>query len=176
MAGVPSGLRPEELEQLRAGLRAMALRALGDPDVADEVAQETLARTVEALREGRVWEGASLGTFARGIARHVIADVFRRRDRIRGLDALPEAAERPPSSDALSLLISAQERERLLQALRQLSAGDREILQLSYFEGLTPADIAERLDEPPVRIRKRKSRALDRLRRAFLDTTGHEST
>jgi len=176
VARVPGGPGPEELEQLRAGLKAMALRALGDPDAADEVAQETLARAVEALRQERVREGWSLGAFVRGIARHVIADAFRTRDRTRALDALSETADRR-AHDALSVLISAQEKERLRQALRRLSAGELEILHLSYMEGLTPAQIAERLDEPPHRIRKRKSRALSRLRRAFLGdtTTGHES-
>lgn len=175
MAGIPGGLEPEALEQLRAGLKAMALRALGDPEAADEVAQETLARAVEALRQQRVRAGASLGAFVRGIARHVIADVFRTRDRTSGPEALPETAD-PLSHDALATLISAQEREQLRGALEQLSAGDLEILHLAYVEGLTPAQIAARLDQPSDRIRKRKSRALNRLREAFLGETptGHE--
>lgn len=177
MARALGELGPEELEQLRAGLRAMALRALGDPHAADDVAQETLARTVEAVRGGRFREGASLGAFVRGIARHVITDVFRNRDRSRGFEALHARAGESPSNDALSVLISAQEKERVRLALTQLSAGDHEILYLSYFEGLTPARIAERLNEPSERVRKRKSRALDRLRRVFLGETetGHES-
>lgn len=50
-----------------------------------------------------------------------------------------------------------------------LPAADRELLRLSYFEGLEPAQIAERMGEVATRVRMRKSRALDRLRRAFLE-------
>lgn len=176
MTGSLSELGPQELAQLRAGLKAMALRALGDPDAAEDVAQETLARAVEAMGRGRFREGESVGAFVRGIARHVIADVFRRRNRAQGLEALRYPASDPPN-DALALVVSAQEKQRLRQVLERLSPGDRDILHLSYFEGLTPAQIAARLDEPPERIRKRKSRALRRLRRAFLaeERTGHDS-
>jgi RNA polymerase sigma factor (sigma-70 family) len=74
-------------------------------------------------------------------------------------------------------LITGEERDRVRQALTQLSATDRDILHLSFFEALTPVEIADRLGEPALRIRKRKSRALRRLRQAFLRgaETGHES-
>jgi len=177
VAGVLSELGPEELAQLQAGLKAMALRALRDADAAEEAAQETLARTVAALRDGRFREGESLGAFVRGIARHVIADVFRARERVRRLDAPQMVQDQSPPPDALSALITEQERERVRAALEQLPAADHEILQLSYFEGLTSAEIALRLGEPADRVRKRKSRALNRLRHAFLGRTpsGHES-
>ena len=176
MAGATSELGPEELERLRARLQVMALLALGDPEAAEEAAQETLTRAVEALRQGRPREGENLGAFVRGIARHVIADMLRARQRTTRLEAVSEAAGAAPG-DALSVLISAEERDRVRRALTQLSAGDREILHLCFFEGLTPAQIAERLDEPAQRIWKRKSRALERLRRALLGKpeTGQES-
>ena len=44
-----------------------------------------------------------------------------------------------------------------------LSATDQEILHLSFFEGLSPAEITDHLNEPAERIRKRKSRARLRL-------------
>ena len=174
MPGATSELGPEGLERLRARLQVIALRALGDPEAAEEAAQETLTRAVEALRQGRPREGGEgehLGAFVRGIARHVIADMLRARQRTIGLEAVTEAAGAAPG-DALSVLISAEEQDRVRRALTQLSAGDQAILHLSFFEGLTPAEIAERLDEPAPRIWKRKSRALERLRRALLGKTG----
>ena len=73
---VPPGGKPEleAVEQLRLGLRIMALRALGDPEAAEEAVQETLVRALEALREGRPRDPEKLGAFVRGIARHVIAE------------------------------------------------------------------------------------------------------
>ena len=97
----------------------------------------------------------------------------------------PQGSRRSPAlpltltltSDPLSLIISKQQREQLRVALADLSATDQEILHLSFFEGLSPAEIADHLNEPAERIRKRKSRALLRLRSAFLGKTetGHES-
>ena len=69
----------EVLERLRLGLQIMALRALRDPDAAEEAVQETLVRALEALRDGRPSNPEKLGAFVRGIARHVIADTHRAR-------------------------------------------------------------------------------------------------
>ena len=177
---VPSAAepQPEAVERLRLGLQIMALRALGDPDAAEEAVQETLVRALEALRDGRPRDPEKLGAFVRAIARHVIADTQRAQRRSAPLDAAPQPARDASPDDPLTALVTTEERDHIRLALTQLSAGDREILQLSFFEGLTPVEIAERLGEPALRIRKRKSRALGRLRRVFLrePATCHEST
>jgi len=167
----------EAVERLRLGLQIMALRALRDPEAAEEAVQETLVRALEALRNGRPRDPEKLGAFVRGIARHVIADIQHARQRSAPLQAMPETEHGTGRDDPLTALITAQERDRVRLALTQLSAGDRDILHLSFFEGLTPVEIAERLGEPALRIRKRKSRALRRLREAFLRGAGpcHES-
>ncbi len=77
MASSTSELGPDELERLRAGLEIMALRSLGDREAAEEAAQETLTRAVEASKQGRIKNPEKLGAFVRGIARHVIADMIR---------------------------------------------------------------------------------------------------
>ncbi len=169
------GVSATELETLRSGLTILALRRLGDPDAAEEVVQETLARALEALRNGRPREPGKLGAFVAGIARHVVADVYRKRGRTVSLDTLPESAHPRATADPLNGLVSASERERLRASLERLSAGDQEILRLSFFDGFTSAEIAARLREPADRIRKRKSRALKRLRVVFGDA-GHTST
>lgn len=174
----PAEPQPEALERLRLGLQIMALRALGDPDAAEEVVQETLVRAWEAMRAGRPDDPEKLGAFVRGIARHVIADTHRTRRRSPSLEAVHPEALGSDRDNPLAALISAEERASVRLALSRLSAGDREILRLSFFEGLTPVAIAERLGEPALRIRKRKSRALGRLRRAFprrQTANGHES-
>jgi RNA polymerase sigma-70 factor (ECF subfamily) len=150
----------------------MALRALGDPDAAEEAVQETLVRALEALRDGRLSDPDKLGPFVRGIARHVIADIHRAHQRSVPLHVVPDGEPASTSDDPLTALITTEERSRVRLALTQLSAGDRQILHMSFFEGLTPAAIAERLGEPALRVRKRKSRALARLRRALLPRGG----
>ena len=170
----PDPLDGETLATLRSGLRLMALRALADADAAEEVAQETLARAVVSLRGATAGEIKNLGAFVHGIARHVIADAQRARHRMVG----PEAIQNAPdirSSDPLSAAVSTEERDRVRAALSRLSAPDQRILLLTFFDGLSPGEVAERLGEPAERVRKRKSRALERLRQAFLGGAGgHE--
>lgn len=168
MVSPSTGPESTVVEQLRSGLQIMALRALGDLEAAEEVVQEALVRALEALRDGRPKDPEKLGAFVRGIARHVIADTRKALGRSIPLEAISEATLNPGGDNPLSALVTAEERGRVRQALSLLSAADRQVLHLSFFNGLTPAEIAERLGEPALRIRKRKSRALRRLRRAFL--------
>jgi RNA polymerase sigma-70 factor (ECF subfamily) len=143
----------------------MALRALGDPDAADEVAQETLARALDVIR--RPEKTANLGAYVAGIARHVIADRFRANGRIVSIDRVESEAVRDEATDVLTTLCSEGELAAVRVALGELSANDRDLLRVCYFEDLTPTEVAERMGVPPERIRQRKLRALQRLRTSF---------
>jgi RNA polymerase sigma-70 factor (ECF subfamily) len=141
----------------------MALYALGDPSTADDVAQEAVTRALARADELR--EPAHTAAFVAGIARHIITDHIRARRRVEiDVDEVEIAQAHP---DALALLMADEERAQLRAALLRLSAGDREVLRLSYEEGLGPAEVGERLSETSTVIRKRKSRALERLRANF---------
>jgi RNA polymerase sigma factor (sigma-70 family) len=159
-------LDADQLELLRSGLYLIALRALRNSAAAEEAAQESLTRAVVALRENRLRDPEKLGAFVRGIARHVIMDALRSSRRVGPSEAVNEAVD--PVPDALEHVVSSDERARLHAALGGLRAIDRELLRLCFFEGLTPDDIARRLGEPAERIRKRKSRALERLRQVLV--------
>lgn len=161
----------ERLEHLRPGLELIALRMLGAVDAAREAVQETLARAVAALANGQPSDPDKLPAFVAGIARHVAVDMLRADRRLVSLDTLPPADHPSNASDVLSALVSTAERTRVRDALSRLATADREVLRLCYFEGLTPAEIAVRFGEPAERVRKRKSRALERLRAAFHDPT-----
>ena len=154
-----------DLELLRSGIRLMALRALGDPDAADEVAQESLARALDVIRCPE--RTANLGAYVAGIARHVIADRFRATARIVSIDRVNSDTLRDEATDVLTALCTESELASVRLALEELSEDDRNLLRLCYFEGLTPTEVAGRMSMPPDRIRQRKLRALQRLRVAF---------
>lgn len=143
----------------------VALRALGNPDVAEDVAQEALSRGIAAADSGRLTAEDNVGAYLHGIARHVIADIRR----AQGRESLVPSSLEPSPVPAVALreLITKEERARVRRALSRLSERDREILRLAFWDDLNSAEIASRLDEPPARIRKRKSRAVERLREAF---------
>lgn len=164
MLANPAEVDGAELETLRAGVRLMALRALADVELADEVAQESIVRAFHSLRLARP---ERLGPFVAGIARHVIADIIRARPREIRLDDLAPDFEPHTLRDPLVMLCDASEQARVHEALGLLATPDRDLLHLVYFDGLSPSEIAERLGAPPERIRQRKLRAIARLRLAF---------
>jgi len=158
---------------LAGGLEIVAVRALGNMDDARDAVQETLARALEALRGNRVPAGVPIEAFVYGIARHVITDLQRRRVRDRGAEedtgTLPA-----PGPSALEALVRAEEREIVSRALGTLSDADRQLLEWCYVDGERVSAIAARLGEPAERVRKRKSRALERLRQGL--SGGHTTS
>lgn len=168
MAESPALIEGAELEVLRAGIRLMALRAFGNAELADEVAQETIVRAFHSLRSSRP---EKLGPFVAGIARHVIVDIIRARPREIPLEDLAPGSVPRTQHDALTMLCDAAERDQVHQALNLLAPEDRDLLRMVFFEGLSPSEIAQRVSAPPERIRQRKLRALGRLRRAFDEGT-----
>lgn len=159
-------------ETYAEGAYLVALGALRDPALAKEVAQEAVSRAIAAVASRHKETISNLGGFVYGIARHVIADTQRRSGRLAPLSAAADVSE--TRADALSAAISAEDQRLVRGALQELSPADRDVLYLCFFEGLEPTEIAHRTGEPPERVRKRKSRALERLRQIFLRQPGHE--
>lgn len=150
-------------QAIAGGLEIVAVRALGDVDEARDAVQETIARALAAIRNDRVPPGVPIEAFVYGIARHVITDVHRRRARD-GTPTVDPGAVHAPDPSPLDALIQREEREMVARALAALPAADRELLERCFVRGERVAAIAEQLGEPADRIRKRKSRALERLR------------
>jgi RNA polymerase sigma factor (sigma-70 family) len=167
----PAALLPHTVE---GGLLIVAVRTLGDVEEARDAVQETLTRALAAIRGDRVPPGVPLEAFVYGIARHVIADVQRRRVRERA--ATGDSGELPaPGPSALDVLVRAEERDAMSHALASLPAVDRELLECCFVQGERVAAIAARTGEPADRIRKRKSRALERMREVLSRSAGsHE--
>ena len=151
---------------LAGGLEIVAIRALGNSDDARDAVQETLARALDALRDNRIPADVPIEAFVYGIARHVIIDVHRRRVRDRG--AVEDTGTLPaPGPSALEALVRAEEREMVSRALASLPNADRQLLEWCFVDGERVSAIAARLGEPAERVRKRKSRALERLRQGL---------
>jgi len=118
------------------------------------------------LRKGALREPAKLPGFVMGIARNLVNRQFRtsqRRPPIVELpDDLPAAVVRPTFDE---------EQERMAAvsaALQEIDADDRLILQDILVNGVSSAEIAARRGLNVEAIRKRKSRALSRLRKAVV--------
>ena len=148
------------------GLRAYASRRVG-PDLADDVVSETMAKAVAGL--DRYEPGRSFNAWLFGIARHVIADMGRKRRRWERRPPDISQSEEQHPGEALELNI---EHAQILDAFGRLSARDREVLELRVVAGLTAEQVGAVIGMKPDAVRTAQSRALARLRKLVAESDG----
>ena len=144
----------------------LCVRILRDEAEAQDVLQEIFLqiwRDAERFDASR----ASVKTWLFTIARSRSLDRYRSRKTVR--DRLEDQTEDqlqqiPDQADLQGASVSQQ---YVLGALAQLSPEQRLVLELSYYEGLTQEEIAERLKEPLGTIKSRIRAALIKLRTLF---------
>lgn len=159
-----SGLSAADLETLRQRLLYFAARRLRNWAEAEDVAQETIWRTLEALQDRRIENPAALPAFVFQTALHICQRRGRSAGReSRALRRFGASPEDTREDDPLKSLISAERRASVRDAIARLDADDREVLTLSYSEALQTAEIARRLGLTEGNVRVRRHRALNRL-------------
>jgi RNA polymerase sigma-70 factor, ECF subfamily len=153
----------------------LALRIVGDPELAREVLQDTFLRSWDGRetydpRKGRVaW-------WLMGIARNRAIDLLRSRShqaRLREREAPPDARRAldagSESGDAMGL------RRAVTDALAELPTAQREAIELAYYRGFTQREIARELGQPLGTVKSRTRDAMERLRvvlRPLMEATG----
>lgn len=158
------------------GVYALALRIVRQPNVAEEIVQETFVRVWRAAYsfDG----GASFEGWLYRIARNMCLDQLRRqRARPEIDDAMESDSEHDHPLDAIAdeaadVAEEAWERlrrDQVRQALNGLPPEQRVALELAYFEGLTHREIAERLGEPLGTVKTRLRLGLQKLALVFQD-------
>jgi RNA polymerase sigma-70 factor (ECF subfamily) len=153
-------------DRFRERLRLFAARRVNDAAAAEDVAQETLRRVVDALRAGRVANPAAFPAFVFETARHICLQQYRSAGREgRALHRLHDESDAhgQATPDPLAALVSEERANRVREALEGLSASDRELLRMLYHGEMQTADVATRLGLTPEAVRVRRHRALRRL-------------
>lgn len=123
---------------------------------ADDVAQNALLHAWRSIEQLESPEPGQMCSWLDSIARNAATDLARRTVR-RQADALDDEA-----ADPSSIATEAELRQILdgaLAAIRALPASLRDPLVLSAVDGLSAADIAERLELTPAAVRQRIARA-----------------
>jgi RNA polymerase sigma-70 factor (ECF subfamily) len=134
---------------------------LGDPDDAEDVAQETFLRAWNHLR--RFDPTRPLRPWLLSIASNLASN--RRRSAGRYVSALMRAFRNEPAASSIEER-SAQHMEAgdLWKAVQTLNVQDQQIVYLRYFLELSVSETAQALNVPEGTVKSRLSRALDRLR------------
>ncbi len=124
---------------------------------AEDVANETLMRVMQAVRAGKIASPDVLPGFVSVTARNVIHECRRSETRAEAL------GERDVAADAAPLPDPARSRA-IEKVLERLKPRERDILRLFYYDELSKDEIAQRLGIDAERVRLVKSRALKSFR------------
>jgi RNA polymerase sigma-70 factor (ECF subfamily) len=135
---------------------------LGDPDDAEDIAQETFLRAWNHLKRFDLMR--PLRPWLLSIASNLASN--RRRSAGRYLAALTRAFRSEPVSSGSVEEKSAQHMQAsdLWKAVRNLNMPDQQIIYLRYFLELSVTETAEVLQVAEGTVKSRLSRALERLR------------
>lgn len=157
----------ELYESFAPRVKAYMIRQGADPTTAEELAQETLMT---------VWRKAGLYSDTKGSATTWIFTIARnlRIDRLRRevpWQALPEgrdeeASDDLPPDEAVSV---AERRVRVQEVLATLPEDQHQVVVLSYIEGMSHSEIAERLNLPLGTVKSRMRLAYQKIREAVED-------
>lgn len=146
----------------------MAFVRTRDREAARDLAQETMLAVIRNLRNGRLLDPDKLPNYVSGTARNLINNYVRTRRR------RPESgppSEEIPVPDCEPEVAESERRFLARRALAQLRPEDRLILLLTLVDDLTPAEIAQRLGLSAEVVRKRKSRAVERVREVLAEVS-----
>ncbi|MGW1161410.1 SigE family RNA polymerase sigma factor [Streptomyces sp. NPDC002513] len=155
-----------EFAAARAGhlYRSACLLTGGDTHLAEDLVQETLGRVY--LRWSRISRAGNPAGYAQTVLTRTFLAHRRRHSsrRERATDVLPELPDPGAGDTPLRLT--------LLEALGRLSAKDRAVLVLRYWEDRSIEETAAVMNTSSAAVRTRCVRALARLRILLGDTLG----
>lgn len=162
---IAATLDPEAIyERFRTPVLRFALQRLRNRDDAEDLMQETLRRVIEAVSEERIREPAAIAGFVYQTAKNVYFSGLRKRgneERAMTRFANPDgdvSEDRP-----LTTALQDERRDRVREAIAELEADERNLLERLYGQGMKPREIARVMGMTPGAVRVRKHRALKRL-------------
>jgi RNA polymerase sigma factor (sigma-70 family) len=145
----------------------IAYRLTGQQLLAQDVVHDAflaLWRAPEAFDAAR----GAFRSFFLSLVHHRAVDTIRREERIRARQDraanLEPAADEDPADEVVDDDFVARRRLEVRDALADLSADQRQVLEMAYFEGRTQVRIAEELGIPLGTVKTRTFAALRKLR------------
>lgn len=144
-----------------------------DPDMAEDLVQETFLKAILSLSDEHTNMRAWLYLVARNLyfnyARQKRTDICM--EDLKNQKHAPE--QDPRSPDALEQVIRDERKRMLYDALRRLPAAKREVLVLQYFSGFTQKEIARLLHITPENVRVLAYRGKQELRK-IMEVNGYD--
>lgn len=165
-AGDSGGALTKFYQRFAGTVMGLLVRMLGSRAESEELLQEVF---IELWRRAAQYDPgrASVSTWVVTIARSRALDALRARARRGGdmhLQAEDISVAAPSEMRPDQMIASSSRSAAVHRALAEISAPQREVLELSYFEGLSHSEIAERLSLPVGTVKSRILGAMKTLR------------
>ena len=145
------------------------LRILGRPHDAEDVTQESFVAAYRAMATYR-GEGSLRAWLLRIATRQAFRRLSQRRPSAE-LEAIPEPRLADATSEPTRLLVAAEDRREIRDAVAALPEPYREVVALRFFADLSLMEVAEATGRPLNTVKTHLRRGLERLRPAFARET-----
>jgi RNA polymerase sigma-70 factor, ECF subfamily len=143
---------------------SLILRVVRDVGIAEDLVQETFLRVWNRVHGFDAAKGA-IGPWLLAVARNRAID-YLRSSAGRERSALEFEETDHPSLfvDMEQGILTSDSARRVAAALQKLSANQRQVIELAYFEGLSQTEMAERMGQPLGTVKTWVRTALKNLR------------
>ena len=162
---IATGHREAEAEMCRRmapRIRLYGLRQLRSATAADDLVQQVLLKTIEALRAGRLRASEKLAPYVLGTCRMTVLDLRRNAQRQQqlleefGQILVPDQPPMPSVDD-----------NQLARCVQALNERERSIVVMTFYDEQTAAQAAGFLDISEANVRVIRHRAIKQLRRCM---------
>jgi RNA polymerase sigma-70 factor (ECF subfamily) len=127
---------------------SMILRVVRDTGIAEDLVQETFIRIWNRVQAFDAQKG-SIGPWLLAVARNRAIDYLRSASGRERNAVEFEETDHPSLYTDMEPGILASEKARVVKAaVQKLSANQRQVIELAYFEGLSQTEMAERMGQP----------------------------
>jgi RNA polymerase sigma-70 factor (ECF subfamily) len=159
VAAGDSQAEAEVCRRMAPRLRLYGLRHLRSGAAADDLVQQVLLTTLEALRAGKLREHEKLPHFVLGMARMTVLELRRGTKRRDALLQAYGSALVPPAPEEPQV-----DRDRLGRCLQSLKERDRSVVMLTFYDERAGGEVARFLGVSEANVRVIRHRAIQQLR------------
>ncbi len=156
----------------------LALAKTGNPDDAQEIAQDTFLKALAALPRYKE-TNATFKTYLSRIALNLITDYYRRRGRAPQVVDIAEYNEPiiDTSAPPDEAVVGAERRQEVTRLLALLPDEQRRVIELRIIQGIAVTDAARIMGKSSAAIKMLQQRALKKLKDLFTENgiTGGEA-
>jgi len=159
-SGNDRGAEAELFRRMAPRIRLYGLRHLRNEHAAEDLTQQVLITTLEALRAGRLREPEKLASFVLGTCRMTVLNVrrgARRKERL--LEQFGAELLRPVPS-----FVPRLDHDRLVRCVQNLRERERAVVVMTFYDEQTGADVASFLGVSQANVRVIRHRAIRQLR------------